>query len=148
MTSTERQVRHDHPRTRMKHVDSIPRSDDAGNFCQTRYLIARQCLSIVALAIVVLFSGCTATEYLSNRAIRENALTSQLNLVGRKGPQISDRTWDTLRRFGLEDLYNANCNKCFNLMHAGFNRLMNSRDRKSQASRKICLISYNLDIIE
>ncbi|MCG8653677.1 MAG: hypothetical protein MI861_27815 [Pirellulales bacterium] len=57
-------------------------------------------------------SGCV-TNYLASRSIRENALTSQLKLVGRSGPQISERTWDTLRRFGLESQYKDDYNLCF-----------------------------------
>lgn len=69
---------------------------------------------VAAMLIVVCAGGCTTTSYLSSRAIRENALTSKLNLVSSKGPQISMRTWDTLRRFGLEDEFKADCNRCFN----------------------------------
>jgi pimeloyl-ACP methyl ester carboxylesterase len=60
-----------------------------------------------------LMSGCTSTSYLANRSIRENALTNSLRLVDPEGPQISARTWNTLRRFDLEDRYEENCNQCF-----------------------------------
>ncbi len=74
---------------------------------------ARLLRVVLVLLMLSLTGGCTTTSYLSSRSIRENALTNQLKLVGSKGPQISERTWDTLRRFGLEDQYKANCHKCF-----------------------------------
>lgn len=57
--------------------------------------------------------GCATTNYLAPRSIRENALTAQLKLTGRQGPEISERTWDTLRRFGLEGSYKDDHNVCF-----------------------------------
>jgi pimeloyl-ACP methyl ester carboxylesterase len=65
------------------------------------------------LFLLVCFTGCTSTKYLTNRQTRENPLTTRLQLVGPKGPNISDRTWDTLRRFDLEDRYRLNSDKCF-----------------------------------
>ena len=69
-------------------------------------------LILIALAVFAI-GGCTPTKYLSNRTIRENALTDPLKLVGPKGPQISDRTWNTLHRFGLEDQFKKNSQVCF-----------------------------------
>lgn len=67
----------------------------------------------LSLLTTLLTSGCVTTSYLSDREIRENALASSLQLVGPKGPDISERTWNTLRRFDLEDRYKADCDQCF-----------------------------------
>ncbi len=78
---------------------------------------------ILLLSMTVAFSsGCTATSYLSNRSIRENALASKLKLARRRGPEVSERTWDTLRRFGLEDQYNEDCNHCFHQIREVVNK--------------------------
>ncbi|MGI9471048.1 MAG: esterase/lipase family protein [Rubripirellula sp.] len=58
-------------------------------------------------------NGCTTTSYLSDRSVRENALANSLQLVGKKGPEISERTRNTLRRFDLEDRYHQDSVKCF-----------------------------------
>ncbi|MGB7323564.1 MAG: alpha/beta fold hydrolase [Rubripirellula sp.] len=63
--------------------------------------------------LVLLQSGCATPTYLTNRKFRDNALTQTLHLVGRKGPEVSERTWNTLRRFDLEDVYQNNHNVCF-----------------------------------
>lgn len=63
--------------------------------------------------LLVMHAGCSSTHYLANRKVRENPLAGTLQLVGPKGPQISERTWGTLRRFDLEDHYKTNCDKCF-----------------------------------
>jgi pimeloyl-ACP methyl ester carboxylesterase len=73
----------------------------------------RPIVLITVLWLVVLTGGCTTTKYLSNRTIRENALTDPLKLVGHKGPQVSERTWDTLHRYGLEDQFKEDCAVCF-----------------------------------
>ncbi|MGB0599263.1 MAG: esterase/lipase family protein [Rubripirellula sp.] len=48
-----------------------------------------------------------------NREVRENALSSTLQLLSPQGPQISERTWNTLRRFDLVDYYKSNSEGCF-----------------------------------
>ncbi|WP_186775858.1 esterase/lipase family protein [Rubripirellula tenax] len=64
--------------------------------------------------MVMLFhSGCATPSYLASRKIRDNPLTQTLHLVGRKGPEVSERTWHTLRRFDLEDQYLRNSSVCF-----------------------------------
>lgn len=63
--------------------------------------------------ITSMLSGCVTTSYLADREIRENALTNSLKLVGPRGPEISERTWSTLRRFDLEDRYKDDSDKCF-----------------------------------
>ncbi len=67
------------------------------------------CFTLLGLSL----SGCTTTNYLANRKVRENPLAGRLQLATSKGPQISKRTWNTLRRFDLEDRYKQDCDQCF-----------------------------------
>ena len=70
-------------------------------------------LLLLLCAVAVSQSGCATTRYVSTRAIRENPLANHLELVSSGGPRISERTWNTLRRFGLEDNYAAGPQECF-----------------------------------
>ncbi len=66
------------------------------------------------LLLCLLFqTGCAATRYLASRPMRENALAGTLNLMHSQGPEVSKRTWHTLRRFGLENLYGSDRPACF-----------------------------------
>ncbi|KAA5535683.1 hypothetical protein FYK55_28350 [Roseiconus nitratireducens] len=56
-------------------------------------------------------TGCTA-HYLSARSVRENPLAQSLRLMTRQGPQTSERTLNTLRRYGLEETYDQNASIC------------------------------------
>ncbi|MGB7347701.1 MAG: alpha/beta fold hydrolase [Pirellulaceae bacterium] len=58
------------------------------------------------------FTGCRSARYLSQRSARFNPLTETLALVKPTGPEISERTWSTLRRYGLEEQYNHHCRNC------------------------------------
>ncbi|WP_242632055.1 esterase/lipase family protein [Rubripirellula amarantea] len=69
--------------------------------------------SLTLCVLIGSFSGCVTPNYLANRKVRENALASTLNLVSRKGPQISERTWNTMRRYDLDSRYDADRKKCF-----------------------------------
>jgi pimeloyl-ACP methyl ester carboxylesterase len=75
--------------------------------------VRRCALGCIGLSLAFSIGGCATTSYLSNRKVRENALTSTLNLVSKKGPQISDRTWHTLQRYDLDVSYQKNHKKCF-----------------------------------
>lgn len=66
-------------------------------------------------------AGCTGPDYLMNRAVRENALTNTLQLLSSEGPQISERTWNTLRRFDLVDHYNTDHDDCFETIRLRIN---------------------------
>ncbi|MFG0287869.1 MAG: esterase/lipase family protein [Rhodopirellula sp. JB044] len=59
-------------------------------------------------------SGCITARYLENRPIRDNALESTLHLLRWRGPEISERTQHTLRRYGLTETYEQNCVVCNN----------------------------------
>jgi len=75
------------------------------------------CFTLVAMA----FSGCASGNYLANRKVRENPLAGRLKLATDKGPQISERTWNTLRRFDLEDRYKSDRNQCFDYIRKRVN---------------------------
>ncbi|WP_390620913.1 esterase/lipase family protein [Novipirellula galeiformis] len=68
---------------------------------------------LILLALLCLASGCTSTRYVSSRSVRENPLTNSLKLVTFRGPEVSERTWHTLNRFGLADQYTQDHQKCF-----------------------------------
>ncbi len=71
-------------------------------------------LWLVSLVLCIcLTSGCTSTRYLSLRDVRNNALATSLGLSAKDGPEISERTVHTLRRFALEDRYHADAGRCF-----------------------------------
>ncbi|MEM6687978.1 MAG: alpha/beta fold hydrolase [Planctomycetota bacterium] len=57
-------------------------------------------------------SGCTS-RFLSLRRVRENPLGQQLQLVSFRGPKVSDRTWRTLQRFDMVDIYEQDHQQCF-----------------------------------
>lgn len=68
----------------------------------------------LAFAIVLACTspGCVSARYLQNRPTRANALESSLQLLGKKGPEISDRTQHTLARYGLSDTYHRDSDAC------------------------------------
>lgn len=60
----------------------------------------------VLLAAALLSSaGCATPRYLSERRVRENALTAKLQLMRRRGPQLTARTTQLLQRYGLRQAY-------------------------------------------
>ncbi len=76
--------------------------------------LIRRGLRLASMLLLALScTGCATTTYLTPREVRENALATTLQLVGRKGPKISERTHNTLRRFDLEDRYAEDSNSCF-----------------------------------
>ncbi len=81
--------------------------------------------SLICLAFAMLLScaspGCATARYLQDRPIRANALESSLQLLGRKGPEISSRTQNTLGRYGLSDTYHSDSNVCIAKLRT-FNR--------------------------
>ncbi|MCO8120828.1 hypothetical protein NHH03_03690 [Stieleria sp. TO1_6] len=75
-------------------------------------------ITAALLLLVTANSGCTSVRYLSPRSVRENPLTSQLRLLTRKGPQFSERTGATLRRYGLQENYDENVTYCLDTIHS------------------------------
>ena len=84
----------------------------AGFHCRNRWLKSAM-MQMSVFMLVLLASGCTTTRYLSMRDVRDNALATSLGLGAKEGPEISERTLNTLRRFALEDRYQADAGKCF-----------------------------------
>lgn len=78
---------------------------------------ARLVLRLTVLVMVgfglLMLPGCASGRYLSNRSHRENALTSSLKLMRFQGPEVSKRTWTTLRRYGLVEKYTESPQICF-----------------------------------
>lgn len=71
-------------------------------------------VALISLAcLLCLSSGCLSTRYLALRDVRDNALATSLGLGAKEGPEISERTLHTLRRFALEDRYHADAARCF-----------------------------------
>jgi pimeloyl-ACP methyl ester carboxylesterase len=61
--------------------------------------------ALFLLITLVCGGGCSQTRYLALRDVRDNALNAPLALLGRDGPQISQRSINTLKRFDLLELY-------------------------------------------
>lgn len=68
---------------------------------------------VAMLVLAACFSsGCATARYLQDRPTRANALEGSLQLLRRQGPEISERTQHTLRRYGLSDTYQTDSNDC------------------------------------
>lgn len=61
-------------------------------------------LSLSLLFVVTGPGGCSRSRYLSVRKVPKNPLAGPLNLLSQSGPQPTDRTLQTLRRYDLEEL--------------------------------------------
>lgn len=68
--------------------------------------------------LLILSTGCRSARYLSNRDVRANPLAAPLKLMTRQGPSVSERTWNTLRRYGLRETYDENTHLCLNQLRA------------------------------
>jgi pimeloyl-ACP methyl ester carboxylesterase len=64
------------------------------------------------LAASSLLCGCATQRFVSMRDIPLNPLATQLHLVSRSGPQISERTMTLLRHYALQDLYQRDPDAC------------------------------------
>jgi pimeloyl-ACP methyl ester carboxylesterase len=56
--------------------------------------------------------GCATQKFLSMRDNPLNPLATQLHLVSRTGPQISERTMTLLRHYALQDIYKRDPDAC------------------------------------
>lgn len=92
---------------------------------------------LLVAVIVSMTSGCATTRYLSPRSVRENPLTSQLRLLTRKGPQISLRTWNTLRRYGLHERYDEDSVVCLDNIYTTIRE-----NRDPELIYALCELSY------
>ena len=63
---------------------------------------------LLLLALLLVWgpvAGCSNNRYLKVRKVPKNPLEGPLNLLSRKGPQPTERTLQTLRRYDLEKLH-------------------------------------------
>ncbi len=63
---------------------------------------------LLLLAVLLVWgpvAGCSNSRYLKVRKAPKNPLEGPLNLLSRKGPQPTERTLQTLRRYDLEKLH-------------------------------------------
>jgi pimeloyl-ACP methyl ester carboxylesterase len=72
--------------------------------CQTSPTRRQQIMCLLLLLLVLWGppSGCSSNKYLKVRKVPKNPLEGPLNLLSRKGPQPTERTVQTLRRYDLE----------------------------------------------
>jgi len=68
--------------------------------------------TLLAVCLFAVSAGCSTTRYLSQRSVRDNPLAAPLRLMTRRGPQTSERTWNTLRRYGLRGQYRQDAYVC------------------------------------
>lgn len=64
------------------------------------------------VCLIAVTPGCVTATYLAERDIRDNPLNAHLSLVGRSGPQISQRSTDSLKRYGLWEVYQKDRVEC------------------------------------
>jgi len=64
------------------------------------------------LFLLLASTGCASARYLQHRPVRDNALAQSLQLLRWRGPQVSERTQNTLRRYGLQETYDEDSPRC------------------------------------
>lgn len=97
----------------------------------------RVAIAACLLALLVSSSGCVTSRYLQSRPFRDNALSTSLNLMQWKGPEVSERTQGTLRRFGLSETYDQDCQVCIGKL-----RGLNQNDLDSELTYAISELAY------
>ncbi|MEM6365888.1 MAG: hypothetical protein AAF745_15780, partial [Planctomycetota bacterium] len=75
---------------------------------QRCWILRALCLA----GLLLLTPGCFSTRYLQNRSFRDNALASTLKLARWRGPEISPRTQNALRRYGLVETFENDSQIC------------------------------------
>ncbi len=95
----------------------VPARSNAPKTGRVEGLLVRLLVLLLACHAMSL-TGCISTRYLANRSSRANALESQLALLNRKGPKVSERTWNALKRFGLTEIYNDRGSESLNDIRA------------------------------
>lgn len=77
-----------------------------------RHTTRLPCHGLTVLLLIVIAchaaSGCASNRYLKVRRVPRNPLEGPLNLLSRKGPEPTDRTLQTLRRYDLEKTHRQN----------------------------------------
>ncbi|TWU09882.1 Alpha/beta hydrolase family protein [Allorhodopirellula heiligendammensis] len=97
----------------------------------------RSSFVMAAMVWVCTSTGCVTARYLQDRPIRANALESSLQLLGRKGPEISSRTQHTLRRYGLSDTYQMDSNGCIGKL-----RTLNRQNLDPELTYAVAELAY------
>jgi pimeloyl-ACP methyl ester carboxylesterase len=92
---------------------------------------------MVTLVVMCGSTGCATARYLQNRPIRDNALENSLQLLRWRGPEISERTQHTLRRYGLSETYHSDCNLCIGQLRA-----LNRQNLDSELTYAIAELAY------
>lgn len=64
------------------------------------------------VGLIAVAPGCVTATYLAERDIRDNPLNAHLSLVGKSGPRISQRSTDSLKRYGLWESYQKDRVEC------------------------------------
>ena len=67
---------------------------------------------IVSAILLVLFVGCSSPRQLLPRSRPSNPLNRKLGLFSWSGPELTDRTTETLRRFDLLESSRQDCGAC------------------------------------
>lgn len=96
-----------------------------------------QILAIGLLALLCASNGCATARYLQNRPIRDNALAQSLHLLQWKGPEISQRTLGTLRRYGLSETYAHDSQTCIGQLRA-----LNHQNLDSELTYAVSELAY------
>ncbi len=73
---------------------------------------------LLLAAFLLLTTGCSTQKFLIRRDTPANPLSAQLQLASKQGPRISPRTKAVLRRFALEELYDADPRECLEAMQS------------------------------
>jgi len=94
-------------------------------------------MAIGLLALLCASNGCVTARYLQDRPIRDNALAQSLNLMQWKGPEISQRTLGTLRRYGLSETYGHDSQTCIGQLRA-----LNHQNLDSELTYAVSELAY------
>ncbi len=92
---------------------------------------------MITLVMMCGSTGCATARYLQNRPIRDNALENSLQLLRWRGPEISERTQHTLRRYGLSETYQSDCNLCIGQL-----RTLNRQNLDSELTYAVAELAY------
>ncbi|MCM2372180.1 alpha/beta fold hydrolase [Aporhodopirellula aestuarii] len=82
-------------------------------------------------------TGCATARYLQDRPIRDNALENSLQLLRWRGPEISERTQHTLRRYGLSETYESDSNICIHQL-----RTLNRQNLDPELTYAVSELAY------
>jgi len=110
----------------------VPRLDETASRL-SRWVV----LIVVGIVLLSGSSGCVTARYLQDRPIRDNALENTLQLLRWRGPEISERTQHTLRRYGLSETYQSDSKVCISQL-----RTLNRQNLDPELTYAISELSY------